>query len=231
MNGIRCAVPSTPGRSPKETPAVSAPGVVIPAFDVVVIGASAGGLAALSAVLGGLPVSFPAPIAVVLHLSRDRPSLLTGVLSRYTRLTVCWANDGERMGRGTVYVAPPDRHLVFERDGAVALLHSAPVHFARPSVDLLFASAARAFGERTLAVILSGNGFDGSGGVTEVHRLGGVVIAQDEASSEFFSMPREAIQAGGVTYTLPLASIAPAVRRLVALGAGAGLDGDSPIAV
>jgi len=134
------------------------------------------------------------------------------------------------MGRGTVYVAPPDRHLVFERDGAVALLYSAPVHFARPSVDLLFASAARAFGERTLAVILSGNGYDGSG-VTEVHRLGGLVIAQDEASSQFFSMPREAIQSGAVTYVLPLASIAPAVRRLVALGAGAGLDGDSPIAV
>ena len=80
-------------------------------------------------------------------------------------------------------------------------------------------------------MILSGNGYDGSGGVAEVHKLGGVVIAQDEASSEFFSMPREAIQSGGVTYVLPLASIAPAVRRLVALGTAGGLDGGSPIAV
>lgn len=205
--------------------------VGIPAFDVVAIGASAGGLAALSAVLGGLPQSFPTAVAVVMHLSPDHPSLLAGVLSRYTRLPVCWAKDGERMERGTVHVAPPDRHLVFERDGAVSLLHSAPVHFARPSVDLLFASAARAFGGRTLAVILSGNGYDGSGGVADVHRLGGVVIAQDEASSQFFSMPREAIQSGGVTYILPLPSIAPAVRRLVALGGGAGLDDGSPIAV
>ena len=203
----------------------------MPAFDVVVIGASAGGLTALSAVLGGLPVSFAAPVAVVLHLSPDHPSLLAGVLSRYTRLPVCWAAEGEPMERGKVYVAPPDRHLVFERGGTVSLLNSAPVHFARPSVDLLFASAARAFSERTLAVILSGNGYDGSGGVTEVHRVGGVVIAQDEASSEFFSMPREAIQSGGVTYILPLASIAPAVRRLVALGSRAGLDDGSPIAV
>jgi len=203
----------------------------MPAFDIVVIGASAGGLAAVSAVLGGLPPSFPTPVAVVLHLSPNHPSLLAGVLSRYTRLPVCWAADGERAERGSVYVAPPDRHLVFEPDGAVSLLYSAPVHFARPSVDLLFASAARAFGERTLAVILSGNGFDGSGGVAEVHRVGGIVIAQDEASSQFFSMPREAIHSGGVTYVLPLASIAPAVRRLVALGGGAGLDGGSPIAV
>jgi two-component system chemotaxis response regulator CheB len=167
----------------------------------------------------------------VLHLSRDHPSLLAGVFSRYTKLPVCWAADGERMKGGTVHVAAPDRHLVFERDGKLSLLDSAPVHFARPSVDLLFASAAHAFAERTLAVILSGNGYDGSGGVAEVHRLGGVVIAQDEASSEYFSMPREAIQSGGVTYVLPLASIAPALRRLVALGGGAGLDGDSPMAV
>jgi two-component system chemotaxis response regulator CheB len=186
---------------------------------------------ALSTVLGELPTSFPAPIAVVLHLSPNHPSVLTGVLSRITQLPVCWATNGARMTPGTVYVAPRDRHLVFERDAAVALLNSAPVHFARPSVDLLFASAGRAFGRRTLAVILSGNGYDGSNGVAEVHRLGGVVIAQDEASSEFFSMPRGAIKSGGVTYILPLASIAPAVRRLVALGAEAGLDGDPPVAL
>ena len=224
-------MPSSLSRPPKETPAVSATGVGIPAFDVVVIGASAGGLAAVSAVLAGLPASFPAPVALVLHLSPDHPSLLAGVLSRCTRLPVCWAADGERMERGTVYVAPPDRHLVFAGDGAVSLLHSAPVHFARPSVDPLFASAAHTFGERTLGVILSGNGYDGSGGVAEVHRLGGVVIAQDEASSQYFSMPQHAIESGGVSFVLPLTAIAPAVRRLVALGASAGLDGSSPIAV
>ena len=81
----------------------------------------------------------------------------------------------------------------------------------------------RAFGARTLAVILTGNGYDGSNGVAEVHAVGGVVIAQDEATSEFFSMPREAIESGGVSYVLPLASIGAAVRRLVTLGAAAGV--------
>ena len=190
---------------------------------MVVVGASAGGLAALSILLGALPVDFPAPVAVVLHLSPDHPSVLVGILSRYTPLPVVWATEGARMKPGTVYVAPPDRHLVFQRNGDVSLLLSAPVHFARPSVDLLFSSAARAFGDRTLAVILTGNGYDGSGGVAEVHRTGGVVIAQDEASSEFFSMPREAIESGGVSYVLPLASIGAAVRRLVTLGAAAGI--------
>ena len=214
---------------PSEPQAVEHARVAAPAFDVVVFGASAGGLAALSIILGELPSSFPASVALVLHLSPDYPSVLTDVLSRCTRLPVCWATGGVRMTPGTVYVAPPNRHLVFERDAAVALLNSAPVHFARPSVDLLFASAARAFGRRTLAVILSGNGYDGSNGVAEVHRLGGVVIAQDEASSQFFSMPREAIESGGVTYILPLGSIARAVRRLVALGASAGVDRDPPV--
>ena len=215
-------------RRPNETQVVSDAHVDVPAFDVVVVGASAGGLAALSIVLHGLPHAFPAPVAVVLHLSPAYPSVLTGILSRSTQLAVCWATDGAHMKPGTVYVAPPDRHLVFERDGTVSLSHSPPVHFCRPSVDVLFSSAGRAFGERTLAVVLSGNGQDGSGGAAEVHRLGGLVIAQDEATSEFFGMPREAIQAGGVTYILPLASIAPAVRRLVALGARAGLGRDPP---
>jgi two-component system chemotaxis response regulator CheB len=195
-----------------------------PAFDVVVIGASAGGLVALTAILGALPISFPAPIAVVLHLSPDRPSVLADVLARVTRLPVVWAANGETLAPGIVYLAPPDRHLVFEPNGVVSLRQSPPVHFSRPSVDHLFASAAVAFGPRTLAVILTGNGFDGSAGVSAVHRYGGVVIAQDEASSEFFSMPREAIESGGVTFVLPLPEIAPAIRRLVALGVSPGLD-------
>lgn len=204
--------------------------VQVGAFDVVVVGASAGGLAALAALLGELSAGFPAPVAVVLHLSPDRPSVLASVLSRFTRLPVLWATEGARMDPGTVYVAPPDRHLVFQYHGAVSLLRTDPVHFSRPSVDLLFTSAARAFGDRTLAVILTGNGYDGSAGVAEVHAVGGVVIAQDEASSEFFSMPREAIESGGVSYVLPLASIGAAVRRLVTLGAAAGVGGDPPVA-
>lgn len=193
------------------------------AFDVVAIGASAGGLSALTVLLGDLPASFPVAIALVLHLSPSRPSALIDVLARQTRLRVCWAEDGGQLRAGAVVVAPPDRHLVVHADGRIALSQTPLVHYSRPSVDTLFESAARAFGPRTLAVILTGNGFDGSTGVPIVHELGGVVIAQDEASSQYFSMPHQAIESGGVSFVLPLAAIAPALKRLVTLGIAGGI--------
>jgi two-component system chemotaxis response regulator CheB len=186
-----------------------------PAFDVVVIGASAGGILALASVLGRLPAQFPAPIALVLHLSPDHASFLPQVLARHTRLPIAWACDGEVMSPGVIYVAPRDRHLVVSRDRRLWLTETPLVHFSRPSVDRLFMSAATSFGSRTLAVVLTGNGQDGRDGVLAVERAGGLVIAQDEASSEFFSMPREAIQTGAVTFVLPLAGIADAIVRLV----------------
>jgi len=207
-----------------------APGVPTqsPAFDVVVIGASAGGLVALAKLLGDLPGSFPVALALVLHLRADRPSVLTDVLARYTPLSVLWAEDRGHLCRGTLTVAPPDRHLRVRAGGVLSLDDSPLVHYSRPSVDALFISAASAFGARTLAVILTGNGRDGADGALAVHRADGVVLAQDEASSEFFSMPREAIGLGGVTHVLPLESIAPALRRLVTLGADAALAGWPP---
>jgi two-component system chemotaxis response regulator CheB len=192
-------------------------------FDVVAIGASAGGLSALTVLLGDLPASFPVAIALVLHLSPARPSALITVLARQTRLRICWAEDGARLRAGAVVVAPPDRHLVFQADGLIALSQTPRVHYSRPSVDTLFESAARAFGPRTLAVILTGNGYDGSAGVRVVHELGGVVFAQDESSSQYFSMPRQAIESGGVSFVLPLAAIAPALKRLVTLGSAGGI--------
>jgi two-component system chemotaxis response regulator CheB len=193
-----------------------------PAFDVVAIGASAGGVSALVLLLGDLPATFPVGVALVLHLSPDRPSALIDVLARQTRLRVRWAKDGDRVEPGVVVVAPPDRHLVFQTDHTISLEQTAPVHHSRPSVDTLFSSAAHAFGPRTLAVVLTGNGQDGSDGVPRVHDRGGVVIAQDEASSQYFSMPHQAIASGGVSFVLPLKAIAPALERLVALGVGAG---------
>jgi two-component system chemotaxis response regulator CheB len=161
-------------------------------------------------------------LALVLHLSPDRPSALIDVLARQTRLRVRWAEDGARLGPGVLVVAPPDRHLLFQGDGTISLGRAPLVHHSRPSVDTLFASAARAFGARTLAVILTGNGQDGSDAVPVVHDLGGVVIAQDEASSQYFSMPHRAIESGGVSFVLPLIAIAPALERLVAFGVEGG---------
>jgi two-component system, chemotaxis family, protein-glutamate methylesterase/glutaminase len=188
------------------------------AFDVIVIGASAGGLTALGTLFGHLPKQLPVAIAVVLHLSPDRPSHLVEILARGTPLRVGWATDGAPVLPGQIVIAPPDQHLVMMPGGCFGLMHSAPVHFSRPSVDVLFESAATVFGARTLAVILTGNGVDGAAGVTAVHDAGGTVIAQDEASSEYFSMPREAIASGGVTYVLPLGEIGGAMTRLVTLG-------------
>jgi two-component system chemotaxis response regulator CheB len=211
-----------PGERP-DRPEAAATGTAGPAFDVVVIGASAGGLSALATLFNDLPAAFPVAVALVLHLSPGRPSALIEVLARQTQLRVRWAVEGSRLEPGVVFVAPPDQHLVFQADGTISLAHTPPVHFSRPSVDLLFSSAARAFGRRTLAVILTGNGYDGSDGVPVVHERGGVVIAQDEASSQYFSMPQQAIESGGVSFVLPLVAIGPAVRRLVALGSGAGV--------
>jgi two-component system, chemotaxis family, protein-glutamate methylesterase/glutaminase len=185
---------------------------------VIVMGASAGGLGALGTLFGEFPTQLPAAIAVVLHLSPDRPSHLVEVLARGTRLRVGWARDGAPMLPGEIALAPPDQHLVVVSGGWFGLTHSAPIHFCRPSVDVLFASAASVFGARTLAVILTGNGVDGAAGVAAVHHAGGTVIAQDEESSQYFSMPREAIDSGGVTFVLPLSAIGGAITRLVSLG-------------
>lgn len=185
-----------------------------------VIGASAGGLAALSVVLGALPNPFPVAIAIVLHLSPDHHSFLPQVLTRSARRAVTWGGDESPLLPGAIYVAPPDRHLLVDRRGHTSLAASARVHFARPSVDRLFISAAGAFGDRTLAVVLTGTGFDGRDGAVAVRRAGGVVIAQDEASSEYFSMPRGAIEADAVSVVLPLDAIPVAVARLVTTGNG-----------
>jgi len=184
----------------------------------------------VAALLDGLPSAFPVPVVLVLHLSPDRPSLLVDVLARRTRLRVQWAVDGGRLEAGTVHVAPPNHHVVFKADGTLLLVQSPRIHYSRPSVDMLFASAAQAFGSRTLAIILTGTGNDGSDGVPVVHRHGGVVIAQDEASSQFFSMPREAIESGAVSFVLPLSAIAPEICRLVALGVAGGGVGGTPAA-
>jgi len=194
-----------------------------PRFNVVVIGASAGGIAALRRVLGDLPLPFPVAIMVVLHLSPDRPSVLTQVLARFTRMSVLWAEEGAALCPGIVYVAPRDRHLTFTAAGNISLVRSAAVHYSRPSVDILFASAARAFGSNVVAVVLTGNGQDGSAGAVAVHDAGGVVIAQDERSSEYFGMPREAIESGSVTRVVSLDAMALTLHRIVTLGA-ASLD-------
>ena len=181
---------------------------------MVVIGTSAGGLHALSIVLGSLPDPFPIPIVFVLHLSPDHESFLTRVLSRTTGRTIRWATEGAALVPGAIYAAPPDHHVVLARHG-IELTSTPRLRFSRPAIDRLFTSAAEAFGSRALAVLLTGNGSDGTAGSVAVHRAGGYVIVQDEESAEFFGMPGEAIASGAATRVLPLAEIGAALTRLV----------------
>lgn len=162
-------------------------------------------------VLEGLPADLNAAVIVVLHLTPLRRSLLDRVFARGTQLTVKQAEDGDVLEPGTVYVAPPDAHLLVTAEGTLELERSALVHFVRPSADALLLSLAAVYTGRCLAVVLSGTGIDGAAGAAAVKNAGGAVVAQDEATSEHFGMPGAAILAGGVDEVLALDRIGAAV--------------------
>jgi two-component system chemotaxis response regulator CheB len=188
------------------------------AFDVVALAASAGGLTALSQVLTALPANFPAAIVVVQHLDPRHRSLMADILSRRISLQVKQAEEGDRLCQTTVYIAPPNRHLLVNPDSTLSLSQSELVHFVRPSADLLFESVAASYQERAIAVVLTGTGSDGNMGVQAIKKMGGTVIAQDEETSEFFGMPSAAIHSGSVDFVLPLDEIAAALVTLVMKG-------------
>jgi two-component system, chemotaxis family, protein-glutamate methylesterase/glutaminase len=185
------------------------------AFDVVALASSAGGIAALSEILGSLPGEFPAAIVVVQHLDPRHRSLMADILRRRTALNVVQAAEGDHIEAGTVYIAPPDRHLLVNANGTLSLSHSELVHFVRPSADLLFESVAASYRTRAIAVVLTGTGSDGSMGIGAIKKMGGTVVAQDQASAEFSGMPGAAIRSGNADFVLPLDEIAPALVTLV----------------
>lgn len=187
-------------------------------YDIVLMAASAGGLAAISEVLAALPDGFPVPVVIVQHLDPRHTSLMAGILARRTPLRVEDAAAGVVTEPATVYIAPPDEHLLVDPGGRLSLSHSDPVHFVRPSADLLFESGARAFPGRAIGVVLTGTGSDANMGVRAIQETGGTVIAQDPASAEFAGMPEAAIATGGVDLVLPLEEIGPALVELVEHG-------------
>jgi two-component system chemotaxis response regulator CheB len=188
---------------------------VQPSFDVVAVGSSAGGLAALTQLMSVLPCALPAALLVVQHLDPRHRSLMAEILAKRTSLTVKQAEDGEAIELATVYIAPPDKHLLANPDRTLSLTQSELVHFVRPSADLLFESVAAAFRDRAIAVVLTGSGSDGAMGVRAIKKMGGTVIAQDEQTSEYFSMPSASIDTGAVDFVLPIEDIASAVVSLV----------------
>jgi two-component system chemotaxis response regulator CheB len=184
-------------------------------YSLVVVAASAGGLTALAELLADLPGDFPLPIAVVQHLDPRHPSVLAQILDRRTALRVKEAADADHLTAGVVYIAPADRHVMIGQGRSIELNRSERVHFLRPAADHLFASAAKVCGP-VIAVVLTGTGTDGAAGIISVKAAGGTVIAQDEASSEFFGMPQAAVETGRVDFVLPLNRIGPALVELAA---------------
>jgi two-component system chemotaxis response regulator CheB len=185
----------------------------VPTKDIVVIGASAGGIEALRAIAGGLPKEFPASIFVVMHTAPQSPGILANILDRAGALPAANAVDRERIKPGHIYVAPPDQHLVIEPT-RVRLTRGPKENRFRPAVDPLFRSAAQVYGPRVIGVVLTGNLDDGSAGLRAVKQLGGTAIVQDPQEALAPSMPRSAMRQVRVDHCLPVAEIAPLLVRL-----------------
>jgi two-component system, chemotaxis family, protein-glutamate methylesterase/glutaminase len=187
--------------------------------DIVAIGASAGGVEALGAVLSSLPAGFPVAVLIVQHLDPRYRSRLAEVFSRHCRLSVKEAVDGEVIQPGAVYVARPGVHLL-ARGGRLVLSDTGLVHFSRPSIDRLFESVADAYGDHAIGVILSGTGRDGAAGLQAIKNKGGTTIVQDPATAAYDGMPQAARATGCVDFTLPLGEIGPVLASLVGARAG-----------
>jgi two-component system chemotaxis response regulator CheB len=185
----------------------------VPRKDIVVVGASAGGIEALRALAAGLPKDFPASVFVVQHTAAESPGVLADILSRAGALPAVNARDRERIKPGHIYVAPPDYHLMVE-PGVVRITKGPKENRFRPAVDPLFRSAAQVYGPRVVGVVLTGNLDDGAVGLRVVKQLGGTAVVQDPEDALYPSMPESARRQVRVDYSLPLAEIAPLLARL-----------------
>jgi len=199
-------------------------------IDAIVIGASAGGVEALSTLLPALPQNAVAATFVVLHLPRERPSLLVDIFAPKCAQPVREALDKEPVEAGTIYFAPPDYHLLIDTGPQLALSADEPVNFSRPAIDVLFESAADQYGERLLGIILTGANHDGAAGLQAVRKAGGMAIVQqpDDAQSPY--MPEVALQQGPVDAVLTVQQIAALLRALARTSAttSASTAGYSP---
>ena len=163
-------------------------------FEAIVIGGSAGSIEVLGILLAAFPASLNASVMVVLHLPRERPSLLCNIFQARCALPLREAQDKQPIEAGTVYFAPPDYHLLVDAGPALALSVDAPVHYSRPSIDVLFESAADVYANRLIGIVLSGANQDGARGLAAIQALGGLCLVQDPASAAMRTMPAAAQQ-------------------------------------
>lgn len=188
-----------------------------PAIELVAIGASWGGLHAIERLLGALPPDFRATVVIAQHRQNDgRDGVLERLLDGRCALTVTEAEDKQALRPGTVVVAPADYHLLVER-GTASLSVDEPLHYSRPSIDVLLGSAADAYGDRTAGVVLTGANADGAVGLAKIAARGGVAIVQDPETAERREMPDAALWATPEARVLALEAIGPALVELAAI--------------
>lgn len=176
-------------------------------IDLIVVGTSMGGLRALQILLTKFPADFPVPLAVVQHRARTSDDALSRFLQKWTRLVIRDAEDGEKMKGGHVYLAPADYHLLVER-GRLTLSTDEPVQYSRPSIDVLFESAAEAYKSHLIGVVLTGANADGAAGAKKIKSRGGIVLVQDPETAEARAMPEAAIATSQVDRVMPISKIA-----------------------
>lgn len=187
----------------------------MPARDIIVVGASTGGVEALTQMVRGLPSGLPASFFVVCHFPPGGRSILPEILSRSGPLLASHAADGEPFLPGQIYVAPPDYHLLLAPDGRMRLSRGARENHHRPAVDPLFRSAARYYGPRVIGIVLTGALYDGTAGLLAVRSAGGLAIVQDPADAMVAAMPQSAMRVAGGDHVVRLADLAPLLVNLV----------------
>lgn len=184
---------------------------------VVVVGASAGAIEALSTLLPMLPENLSVPIAVVVHVPPESRSVMADLFARKCRMKVQEAMDKEQMACGSVYFAPPDYHLLLEADGRMSLSADEPVLFSRPSIDVLFESAAQAYGDGVAGIVLTGANSDGANGLRAIHAAGGMAIVNDPQEAQVATMPEAALKACPKAYLMKLDEIGRFLGTLVGM--------------
>lgn len=183
-------------------------------FEAAVIGTSAGGMNALQVIFKSLPHDFALPVIIVQHLHPDSDDYSARILNSGCKMTVKQANEKEKIEQGFVYIAPPNYHLLVEEDRTFSLSIAAREKYARPSIDILFETAADVYRTKLVGIILTGANNDGSQGLKKIKERGGLAIVQDPETAEVDSMPRDAIAAVEVDYILPLGQIGPFLAKI-----------------
>lgn len=181
--------------------------------DIIVIGASAGGVEALKTLVAGLPASLPASLFIVMHIPATYPSALPKILSRAGPLPALHPAESMLIEKGKIYVAPPDHHLLLEQ-GCMHLGTGPKECYVRPAIDVLFRSAASAYGSRVVGVVLTGMGRDGTAGLLAIKQHGGITVVQYPAEVRWPSMPQSALEQVTVDYVLPLVQLVPFLLHL-----------------